>query len=467
VPAAVSGRYRLSMAAESDEVERLRARVHELEDQLASGAPEDRGTSPTGSRWSGVWRRVGATVCLVLAFVLAPLSVVAQWAHDEVGDTERYVATVGPLASDPAVQAALTDRITQEILNAINLDELTDEALSALAQQSFIPDRAAAVLPSLSVPLSGAISDYVHGKVAQVVASPSFEKAWEEANRAAHEQMVAVLTGNTDGKVEVTENSVRINIAAFVAAAKQLMLDEGFGFAERIPDINATFTVFQSADIGRAQRAFALLDTLARVLPVLVLLLVFVGVWLAPDRRKAWIAAGLTIAASMLVLGLALNLIRPVYLDAVPADVLPVGAAASIYDTLTHFLRQALRAVLVVSLAIAAAALLMASSGPGAGIRRGLSSGLSRLGDSARGAGMDTGPLGRFLGTYRTVVRITIVAVGALLYLAVDHPTAVTAAAMIAGIILLLVLLELIAVKPEEPTDQTDEQPPVEHVSSS
>lgn len=437
------------MTGESDEVQELRARLRELEAQLAAAESSgSEGPTVRGSRHA--LRSTGAVACLVLAFFLAPLSVVAQWAHDEVGDTERYVQTVAPLAEDPAVQAALTDRITQEILTAIDLDGLTSEALTALAGQDFIPERAAGALPALAVPLSRAIGDYVHGIVAKVVGSTEFQQAWAAANRVAHEQMVALLTGDTSSGVVVSDNSVKIDVAAFVEAAKQRMLDEGFGIAERIPEIHATFTVLDAADIGKAQGGFALLDSLARVLPVLVLLLVFLAVWLAADRRKTWIAAGLTVAASMLLLGLALNLIRPLYLDAVPPDVIPGSAAAAIYDTLTYFLRLALRAVLTVSLAIAVAALLMAPSGAGAAIRHGISSGLGRLRDSARGAGVDTGPVGRFLGTYQTFARVTIVAVGTLAYVAVDHPTALTAFLILGVIVLLLVALELIAVPPSE-----------------
>ncbi len=454
------------MTAGPEDVDALRTRLRELEDQLAE-SESARADEQPARRSRGWLRTAGAVACLVLVFVLAPLSVVAQWAHDEVGDTDRYVETVAPLAQDPAVQAALADRITEEIVVAINVDEVTSEALTALASQSFIPDRAAGLLPGLSVPLSTAIEDYVHRIVTRVVESPTFEQAWAEANRTAHEQMVALLTGETGGSVQVDDDGVKINIAAFVEAAKQLMLDEGFRIAQRIPEVDATFTVFQSAEVGKAQRAFALLDSLARVLPVLVLLLVFLAVWLSTDRRRTWVAAGLTVAASMLLLGLGLNLARPLYLDAVPAEILPGAAAAAIYDALTHFLRLALRAVLAVSLVVAVAALLMAPTGAGAAIRTGISSGLGRLRRSARGAGADTGAVGSFLGTYQVFARVTIVAVGALVYLSVDHPTAVTAFTIVGAIVLLLVLLELIAVPPSEQQQADDpEGASVEEVTS-
>ena len=39
----------------------------------------------------GVWRTVVATTLIILAALLAPLAVVASWADDQVGDTDRYV----------------------------------------------------------------------------------------------------------------------------------------------------------------------------------------------------------------------------------------------------------------------------------------------------------------------------------------------------------------------------------------
>ncbi len=451
------------------ELAALRARVQELETELAAREIDDGDAEAGGGEAApprlraGWWRTPLVVLLILLASILAPLSVLAQWAHSEIGDTDRYLETVSPLAEDPAVQSAITDRVTQEIVEAVDLQSVTDEALTALSGQSFIPERAAGVLPSLSAPLAGAIESFVHERVQRVVESDTFEQAWVEANRQAHEQMVNVLTGADTDSVEITDTAVTINISSFVAAARELLIEDGFRFAERIPTINASFTIFESADIGRAQKAFAFLDALATVLPFIVLGLILAAVWIAKDRRKAWLGAALGVAASMLLLGLGLNLARPFYLDAIPSEVLPGAAAASIYDALTQFIRVALRAVLVVSLAIALAAVLMAPSGAGAAVRRGVGSGIGRLRDSATGAGLDTGPVGRFLGTYRGFARTLVVVVGAVVYLSVDHPTPQISLVVIIAVVLLLVLLEFLATPPEpvvvEPAD--DELTPV------
>ena len=445
------------MTESPDDVERLRARLRELEEQLAARDTAPVAAAPRSRRDRQWWRSIVVTVLIVVAAVLAPLTVVATWAHDQIGDTDRFEQTVAPLASEADVQAAIGDRITEEINKFIDVEDITEEALTALAGQDFVPSRAADVLPSLSVPLSRAIENFVHSRVDQVVTSQAFEEAWVAATRQAHEQMVAVLTGETSDAVDVSDGAVKINIASFVASVKQILIDDGFSFATRIPEVNASFTIFKADNIGAAQKAFGWLDTLARVLPVLTLLLLFTAVMVARNRRKALLTAGLAIAASMVLLGLALNIVRPIYLDAIPSDVLPSDAAATIYDQIVSFIRMSLRAVGIVFLAIALAAFWFAPTGAGAAVRTGAATGLARLRNRT---GMDTGPVGQFLGTYRTFTRVTVVILGTLVYLGIDHPTGANAVVIIVAIVLVLVVLEFLAA-PAERSEERAEQPAV------
>lgn len=437
------------MTEQPDEVARLRAEVDALRSQLAD--TEDGGQTETGARRTGWWRTPLVAVLVILGALMAPLSVVATWAHDEIGDTDRYVETVAPLADDPDVQAAIANLVTDQIMTRLSVDEVTTEALDALAKQSFVPPRAAPFLPALSAPLSSAIENFVHDTVSKVVQSSTFADAWATANREAHAQAVAVLTGKDTDQVDISDNAVSVNIASFVDAAKQLLIDRGFGLANRIPTINATFVLFQSDDIGKAQQWFSWLDTAARVLPILGLVLLASAVVVARDRRRALMAVGLSVAVALLLLGLILNLVRPVYLNAVPTDVLSTAAAGAIYDQLVMFIRTALRALLVIALALAITALLLAPSGAGAAIRTGTAQGLANLRERS---GVERGPVSTFVATYRTFVRVTVVAIGALWYLALDHPTGGTAL-----LIVILVVLGIIAVEVVGGPRRTDDTP--------
>ena len=425
------------------EVLRLRAQVAELQAQLPAGRRPP--------RRAGWWRPWVAGVLIFVAALLAPIAVVARWAHDEVSDTDRYVETVAPLASDPAVQDAMVERITREIFTRLDVRAVTKEAVDALAEQG-LPPTAATTLTALSGTLASSIESFVTDKVRQFVESQEFADAWEAANREAHTQMVAVLTGKDTEKVTITDNAVQVNLAAVINAVKARLVARGFDLAARLPEVNAQFTVFESADITKAQTAFRLLSSAALVLPFLALLLAGLAVYVARERRRTLMHVGLAFAASMLLLGVGLNAARVVYLDAVPPERLPPDAAASVYDTLVEFIRLNLRAVLVVSLAVAVGAWLSGRSSAAVATRNGIARGFAALRGGGDRIGVNTGPVGRWVYHYRTALRSVVIGGAVVVYVQAAHPTGAWTLKVVAVVVVLLLLLELLARPPAAPS---------------
>ena len=125
---------------ERAELERLRAEVAELRSQAAAApvAAETPVVPPPRPRRQR-WRSVVATLLIVIGCILAPISVVAVWTKNLVTDTDRYVATVAPLASDPAIQSAIADKITTEIFTQLDVTGITNQAVDALAERGLPP----------------------------------------------------------------------------------------------------------------------------------------------------------------------------------------------------------------------------------------------------------------------------------------------------------------------------------------
>jgi len=411
------------------------------------------GPAATSPDRTGRWRPVVAGVLVLVVAVLAPLSVLATWAHGQVEDTDRYLETVGPLANDPDVQDAMAARVEQVIYRYLDIDAATDALVAAISAQG-LPAPVAFTLKAAAGPLASGIRSFVSDQIHEFVRSDDFEDAWVRANREAHSQLVAALTGEGDA-VTVENGEVTIGLATIIDAVKAQLTDAGFAIADRIPEVDATFTIFQSADVDKVQRAIRLLDGLSTWLPVIGLVLLAVAVLVARDRRRVVFAAGIAVAGSMLLLGAALNALRPVYLDALPADA-HTAAAGVLYDQIVSFIRLALRGVLVLGLALALGAWLSAPRGSGAAAR----SGLLRLVDAVRRgggrAGLTTGRLGVFLRAYRSAIRVAVLSGAALWYLSIDHPTGSTALAFVAAVAVLLLVTELLAAGP--PTDETPKQ---------
>lgn len=440
------------MTDDASEVERLRAEVARLQAERAER------TEPARPERTGWWRPVVVTILVVLVAVLTPLGVVARWAHNEVADTDRYVESVSPLAADTAVQAAVTNRITNEIVTRLQIEAVTEQAIQALSERG-LPPLAATSLQALGGPLSDAIESFIHDQVGNLVESDAFQTAWDEANRQAHTQMVAVLTGKDTDLVEISNNAVSVNLATVIEAVKGQLVDRGFTLAERLPTVDAQFTIFQSNDITRAQNAVRLLSALNTWLPIVVLVLLAAAVALARNRRTTLVAAMLAGAASMLVLGFLLNTFRVVYLDALPADV-DHAAAGAVYDTLVWFIRLNLRAILVLTLAIAFVAWV---SGPAPAAGR-LRSGTGRAIGAVRGGGermgLDTGRFGVFLHVNKAVIRGVVLGAALLLYAMADHPTGGFTLGLLAVAAVVLLVAEVLSRPPAAAESSSTAPPP-------
>jgi hypothetical protein len=431
---------------ERDELERLRAEVLALQRE-----------EPPRARW----RTAVAALLIVLACLLAPFAVLAVWARNQVTNTDRYVETVTPLAQDPAIQRAIADQATETVVTAVDVERLTNEAVDALAAQGLRPVVAES-LRSLAVPLAGGIEDFVRTQVGSVVRSDAFATAWVEANRTAHTELVAVLTGQGGGAVTLQDDTVSVNLAALIAAVKQRLTDSGFALAARIPEVDASFVLFQSADLVRVQAGFNLLTLLGGWLPVIVLALAALGVLVARSHRRALIGVGLGLALAMLVLAVGLTVFRALYLQAVPADVLPQDAAAVLYDTLVRFLRTALRTIALLGLVVAVGALLTGSSDTAVRTRRALANTLNSLRARAESAGLRTGPVGSWVFANQRALRISAVALAGLAFVFWSRPTGRVVLLLTVLLLVVLGLIEFLARPPDRAGGVAPAQGPVQ-----
>jgi hypothetical protein len=434
--------------SERAELSRLRAENAALRAQGQAPA----GPRPPRPGGRQRWRSIVAVLLIVLGCVLAPLAGVAVWARNQVTNTDRYVATVTPLASDPAIQQAITDQITAQVFTYIDVQALTTQVVDALSTRvegRGLPPQASAALQGLAGPIANGVQGFVRTQVERIVQSQAFEDAWVQANRVAHEALVKALTGEGGGSVTIENDTVTLNLGPFIQTVKQQLVAQGFTLAERIPQVDASFVLFQSADITRARSAFNLLNTLGNWLPVVALILLGIGVYVAKDHRRALVGAALGVAGGMVLLGLALAVFRSIYLDAVPAAVLPHDAAAVLYDTIVRFLRAGLRSVLVLALVVAAAGFLTGQSTTAVRTRQGLAGGLGWVRGSAEHAGLGTGPVGSWVYANKKALRIGAVVLASLALVFWSRPTG-KVVLLLAGLLLVaLALIELLGRPPE------------------
>ena len=423
---------------ERTELERLRAEVTGLRQQQARVAKRRR----IG------WRAPVATILIVLGCLLAPVSVIAVWSANQVSDTNRYIANIEPLVHNAAIQNALTDKITFQVTSHLNVTGLTNQAATLLTSKGL--SRVGALLKTFSPALASAVAGFIHTRVHKIVTSPQFARAWIQVNTVGHRTLVSALSGGK-GAVSSSNGQIVVDLAPFINIVKQDLSQRGFTLVNRLPPIHPTLALFSSRTLVQAQTLYRLINDLKVVLPILSLLLIGAGVYVARGHRRALIGAGLGFATSMLVLGAGLAIFRSVYLNSVPSSALPSDAAAAMFDTFVRFIKQALRTLLVVGLVVAAAAFITGPSVTAVRTRAAAASGLGWIRHGGERAGVSTGPVGGWTYAHRTMLRVSAVTLAAVLFVFWGRPTALVVILLAVVLLAVLGLIELIGRPPARP----------------
>jgi hypothetical protein len=421
----------------------------ELERLRAERAEIDRQGTGTARRRRLTWRACLATLLIVLGCVLAPVAVLGVWAGNEVSDTGRWVATVEPLIHDPAIQNVLTDKITKQITSQLNITGTIDQA-SAQLDSKGLP-RISSLLKNFGPQIASAVTGFIHSTVHTVISSKAMANAWVQVNTVAHQSVVKVLSGQGGGAISNSNGQILLNLGPLIAVAKQDLLARGFSLASNIPPVSPTVALFQATDLGKAQAGYRLIKTLKIVLPILVVLLLAAGVYVARGRRRALVRAALGLVASMLVLAIGLLIARSIYLNSVPPSVLPGDAAAAAFDALVHFIKVGLRVVLAVGLVVAIGAFFTGPSRAAIQTRSSLKSGIERIRNFGERKGVSAGPFGQWTYVHRRGLRIGAVALFALIFVFWGQPTALVVILLVVLLLVVLGLIELVGRPAAEP----------------
>ncbi|MFE7370969.1 hypothetical protein [Streptomyces anulatus] len=261
-----------------------------------------------------------SAVLLVLLAVLVPLSALSAWVDLEIDDTDRYVAAVSPLASDPAVQTTVTDLITDEAMRQIDLG-----------------------------PLQDTVREFLHETVRSFTTTEAFRNAWDTANRAAHKAVAAALDGDSG-------EAVTIDLAPVIDQVKQDLVRDGVPFADRIPVERTEITVLGPGQADELRNAFRLLryGSIWPAVATLVFLVLVVGIATVRRGMRAGLWATATVGAGFVLGAVVLRVLvaigRGRVLDEVPDS--DRDAAAAVVDALTASLRTTVWVVLAVGAAL-------------------------------------------------------------------------------------------------------------------
>lgn len=397
-----------------------------------------RGDEPGPPRGQGARRRrlrSATAALLVIAACLASIAAVtAAWARYTVLDTDRFTSVVGPLASDPAVQSAVSRELTRELSALVDERALFERALPVQGQ-------------ILADPLAVAVDRFLADQVDNFVGSDRFAALWNRAVRVAHERAVAILRGDIDNaSLQTRGDEVVLDLRPLLAVVVERVGDRVPALfdhfdassltssdrpaAQRLSDALdvelspdfGTVPVFSTQKLETAQTALRRFDRLTALLVILAVVLSAAAVAVSSRRRRTVLVLGVGLAIGMVV---ARRVTMRLENDVVHLVTDPVNRNAT-DATVRHVLSPFLDLLAFLALGAAAIALVAFVTGPSrpaAWLRRKARPGVVWVRSASSAARTEASgriSANAWLADHRDVVRLAVAALAVILLLAVD-----------------------------------------------
>ncbi|WP_137846210.1 hypothetical protein [Microbacterium sp. 2FI] len=445
--------------ADATVTEDLTERIRALEAEnarLAAAEPKSAKDRPDGP-W---WRALVSALIIVIATILVPISIVTAWARVQLVDEEAFVATLAPLAADPAVQDMIIDETMQAITTQVDFDEITANVFEGIAGLG-LPPRAEDALMLLQAPAANGLTSLTTNAVTRVVESEAFVDVWATATRAAHRALTVAATSDGGGLVVRTDDGVGIQLGAIVERVKTNLVDNGVGIAQLIPTIDKVVILGEGDNLAMLRTGYAVASAVGFWLPVITLGLFGLGILIARRRSTAIVGTGVgfAIGAGSLALGFGVGA-GVVGIVAGDLDLSPDGLGV-IYDQMVGAMAQTATVLALFGVFIAVLGWAMGRSRTATGLRGSVRSLNATARRNLAGRGLDTGGFGTWLARQKILVR-TVIAVLAVLWLFALRPLSI-------GDIILVVLvafavawiLELLQRRDDEVVEATVIEPVV------
>jgi hypothetical protein len=225
--------------------------------------------------------RIAVRVLVVAASILAFLAIFTSWIDRQALDTNEWVDTSGKLLEDKAISDAVATYSVEQLYANVNVAQLIRQQLPTDLQK-------------VASPAAAGVRELATRAAKRAFQSPRVQSLWQDANRVAHTQLVAILEDRSDaissqnGKVVLDLRPIVFQLADRLGLKKQVTtaiakgeetgrLQPGFGQLE----------VADSKQLDTARTITKILEGLAWVFSIGSLALFALAMWLG--RGRDWV----------------------------------------------------------------------------------------------------------------------------------------------------------------------------------
>ncbi|HMI80313.1 MAG TPA: SHOCT domain-containing protein [Solirubrobacterales bacterium] len=229
---------------------------------------------------------------VILGSLLAFLSVFAIWTERQALNTDDWVGTSGRLLENETIRETLSDYLVDQLYENVDVRKEFEE--------KFPED-----LKDLAGPAASGARQVAGSATEKVLETSTAQELWEEANRSAHEQLIAVLENEKEA-VETEGGNVRLNLGSLLTnLAEQVGIGESL--AEKLPPDAAQIEILKSDELKTAQDIAIAIKGLALLLSILTFVCFGAAIYFSRDGR--WVTVLLS-GIGLIAAGFAVIVVR-------------------------------------------------------------------------------------------------------------------------------------------------------------
>ena len=209
---------------------------------------------------------------IVLGSVLAFLSVFAIWIERQALNTSDWVETSGKLLHNAKIREAVGNYLVDQLYENVDVKKELEDILPGEASE-------------LAGPAAGGLRQVAGDGAEKVLETTTAQELWEDANRATHEQLLAVLENKKEA-VSTEEGNVTLNLGSLLTnLAEQVGIGESL--AEKLPPDAGQIQILKSDQLKTAQNIAVAVKGLALLLSILTFAAFGAAIYLS--RQGRWV----------------------------------------------------------------------------------------------------------------------------------------------------------------------------------
>jgi hypothetical protein len=237
-------------------------------------------------------RAIAVWTLVVVASLLLLVSSLTIWVKRQALDTNNWTNASGQMLANDEIRQQLSIYLVDTMFNNTDATARIQEAL---------PPNGAALAPVIA----GALRNFAVQAADRLLATPQAQKLWEEANRRAHKNLLAVLNGEDVGRFQTENGSVVLDLSPIVQQLKDRLGLSG----ERLSPDAGKIKILDSDQLSTAQTSLKVIKALSVILVLIVLFLYGLAIYLAAGQRRRVLRAS---AVSFVLVGVILLVVQKV-----------------------------------------------------------------------------------------------------------------------------------------------------------